>query len=187
METTRILGFGGSLREGSYNWALLENARDMMPDGSELILHDLKGIPIYNQDLDNNLPESVREFKSAVRNADGILIASPEYNFSIPGFLKNALDFASRPPHDNPFPGKPVAIMSASGSMLGGARVQYHLRQVLGYLDMRQIHRPEVFVASAHTKFDQNMKLTDETARDFIRLLLEKLVKEARYYSARKE
>lgn len=151
------------------------------------MLHELSGIPVYNQDLDSSLPEPVKRFKEAVRHADGILISSPEYNFSIPGFLKNALDFASRPPNDNPFPGKPVAIMSASGSMLGGARVQYHLRQVLGYLDMRQINRPEVFIASAHTKFDQNMKLTDENARDFVRQLLEKLVKEAIYYQERGE
>ena len=150
-------------------------------------MHDISDIPIYNQDLDSNLPEPVMRFKQAVRGADGILISSPEYNFSIPGYLKNALDFASRPPTDNPFPGKPVAIMSASGSMLGGARVQYHLRQVLGYLDMRQIHRPEVFVATAHTKFDQNMRLTDESAREFIKQLLDKLVKEARHYSARKD
>lgn len=182
MEKIRVLGFGGSLRNGSYNWALLENAKDLMPEGSELDLYDLKDIPIYNQDLDSNLPESVQKFKDAVRKADGILICTPEYNFSIPGFLKNALDFASRPPTDNPFPGKPVAIMSASGSMLGGARVQYHLRQVLGYLDMRQIYKPEVFLASAHTKFDQSMKLTDENARDFIKQLLNKLVKEARHY-----
>ncbi len=182
MENIKILGFGGSLRNGSYNWALLENAKDLMPECSELTLYDLKDIPIYNQDLDSHLPESVKKFKDAVRKADGVLISTPEYNYSIPGFLKNALDFASRPPSDNPFPGKPVAIMSASGSILGGARVQYHLRQVLGYLDMRQIYKPEVFLASAHTKFDQNMKLTDEIARDFIRQLLDKLVKEARHY-----
>ncbi len=187
METVKILGFGGSLRKGSYNWALLENAKDLMPEGSILTLHDLSDIPIYNQDLDSNIPEPVRRFKDAVRSSDGILISSPEYNFSIPGYLKNALDFASRPPNDNPFPGKPVAIMSASGSMLGGARVQYHLRQVLGYLDMRQIHRPEVFIASAHTKFDKDMKLNDESARGFMRQLLEKLVKEASFYSARKD
>jgi chromate reductase len=180
METIKILGFGGSLREGSYNWALLENAKEMMPEGSELTLYDLKDIPVYNQDLDENLPDSVKKFKEAVRNADGILISTPEYNFSIPGFLKNALDFASRPPSDNPFPGKPVAIMSASGSMLGGARVQYHLRQVLGYLDMKQIYKPEVFLTFAHTKFDQNMKLTDDGAREFIKQLLAKLVNEAR-------
>lgn len=187
METIRILGFGGSLRKGSYNWALLENAKEMMPEGSSLQLFDLGEIPVYNQDMDNNLPEPVKKFKQAVREADGILISTPEYNFSIPGFLKNALDFASRPPNDNPFPGKPVAIMSASGSMLGGARVQYHLRQVLGYLDMRQINRPEVFVASAHTKFDSNMKLTDENAITFMKQLIQKLVKEAAFYSSRQE
>lgn len=183
MGTIKILGFGGSLRKGSYNWALLENAKEMMPEGADLNLFDLSEIPVYNQDLDSNLPEPVVKFKDAVKASDGILISTPEYNFSIPGFLKNALDFASRPPEDNPFPGKPVAIMSASGSMLGGARVQYHLRQVLGYLDMRQINRPEVFVASAHTKFDSNMKLTDENAKSFMRQLLEKLVKEAEFYS----
>ena len=82
METIKILGFGGSLREGSYNWALLENAKEMMPDGSELTLYDLKDIPVYNQDLDENLPDSVKKFKEAVRNADGILISTPEYKTS---------------------------------------------------------------------------------------------------------
>ena len=179
MSKIKILGFGGSLRKGSYNWALLENARDLMPENSELELFDISGIPLYNQDNENDLPEPVAIFKKAIRHSDGILIASPEYNFSIPGYLKNALDYASRPPIDNPFPGKPVAIMSASGSMLGGSRGQYHLRQVLGYLDMREIHKPEVFVGQAQTKFDASMKLTDENARGFLSQLLRKLVEEA--------
>lgn len=182
MEKVNILGFGGSFRKGSYNWALLENARGLMPEDSELALFDISEIPLFNQDSESNPPEPVRKFKEAVRAADGILIASPEYNFSVPGYLKNAIDYASRPPSDNPFPGKPVAIMSASGSMLGGSRGQYHLRQVLGYLDMRQVHKPEVFVSFAQQKFDANLVLTDETARQLISQLLSKLVSEARRF-----
>lgn len=179
MDKIRIIGFGGSLRKGSYNWALLQNAQELLPDDAELELFDISGIPLFNQDNENDLPGPVREFKDAIRSSDAVLIASPEYNFSIPGYLKNAIDYASRPPSDNPFPGKPVAIMSASGSMLGGSRGQYHLRQVLGYLDMREIHKPEVFVSFADRKFDSNMKLIDEAARNLLRQLLENLVREA--------
>lgn len=179
MQDIKILGFGGSFRRGSLNWALLENARNLMPRNAYLELFDISGIPLFNQDHEQSLPEPVQSFKQAVRNSDGILIATPEYNFSIPGYLKNAIDYASRPAGDNPFAGKPVAIISASGSMLGGSRVQYHLRQVLGYLDMREIHRPEVFVNFAPGKFDTEMKLTDQVTIDLISQLLQKLVEEA--------
>lgn len=173
----RIVGFGASFRKGSFNLKLLNQCRKLMPDNSELEILDISGIPLYNQDLDDNQPESVRKFKNEIRSADGFLISTPEYDFSIPGYLKNTLDYCSRPPGENPFSGKVGAIMSASPSMLGGARAQYHLRQVLGFMDTKVINRPEVFISFAHNKFGPDGELKDEMAMDLIKQLLGKLVK----------
>ena len=128
-QTTSILAFGGSLRKGSYNKALLKAAQEMVPNDARLEVFDITGLPIFNQDLETNPPAVVKEFKAKIRAADAVLIATPEYNYSIPGFLKNAIDSASRPYGDNAFDGKPVAFMGASVGMLGTARAQYHLRQ----------------------------------------------------------
>jgi chromate reductase, NAD(P)H dehydrogenase (quinone) len=122
------------------------------------------------------VPEKVKEFKAKIRAANAILIATPEHNYSVPGVLKNAIDWASRPHGDNSFEGKPAAIMSASTGMLGGARAQYHLRQIFVFLDMYPVNRPEVFVNFAGQKIDEQGKLTDETARNIIKQLLEALV-----------
>ena len=122
----------------------------------------------------------IEKFRNSIKNSDGFLIVTPEYNFSIPGFLKNAIDSISGPSNLNPFAGKPGAIMSASMSMLGGSRAQYHLRQVLVFLGARVINKPEVFISFAHTKFDDNGRLKDENAVKFIREILDKLVKSAR-------
>ena len=127
----KVLGFAGSLRAGSYNKALLRAAENFIPEDANLEIFDIDGIPPFNQDIENDMPNKVKDFKSKIREADAILIATPEYNYSVPGVLKNAIDWASRPYGDNPFDGKPVAIMSASIGMLGGARAQYHLRQSL--------------------------------------------------------
>lgn len=175
-----VLGFAGSLRRGSYNRALLRNASELMPPGARLEIFDLEGIPAFNQDLEADMPKKVIEFKRRIRSADGILIATPEHNFTIPGVLKNAIDWASRPHGDNSFHGKPVALMSASTGMLGGARAQYHLRQAFFYLDMRQIIKPEVFVAFARQKFDESGRLLDQQVRDLIGQLLRSLVDLAR-------
>ncbi len=170
-----ILGFAGSLRQGSYNRALLREAAQLVPEGAGLEIFDLEGIPPFNQDLEPSMPERVKEFKSKVRSADALLIVTAEYNYSIPGGLKNAIDWGSRPSGDNSFQGKPVAIMSASTGMLGGARAQYHLRQVFVYLDMHPVNRPEVFVTMANQKFDEKGTLTDEKTKEFIKGLLEAL------------
>lgn len=171
-----ILGFAGSLRKGSYNKALLYAAIELLPKDAALDVFDLEGIPPFNQDLENSPPEKVKEFKAKIRAADALLIASPEYNYSIPGILKNAIDWASRPPRDIPFAEKPVAVMSASTGMLGGARAQYHLRQVFVLLNMHPINKPEVFVTFAQQKIDENGKVTDETTRMKMKELLECLV-----------
>ena len=171
-----ILGFAGSLRSGSYNRALLCAAADLVPKDAKVEIFDLEGIPPFNQDLEESMPEKVKEFKARIRSADAILMVTPEHNYSIPGVLKNAIDWASRPYGDNSFEGKPVAVMSASTGMLGGARAQYHLRQVFVFLDMHPINRPEVLVTFANQKFDEKGRLTDEKAKELIGQLLEALV-----------
>ena len=176
MTKISILGFAGSLRKGSYNKSLLRAALEMVPAEAELEIFDLEGIPPFNQDLENQPPEKVKEFKAKIRAADAILIATPEYNYSIPGLLKNAIDSASRPYGDNAFDGKPVAIMGASIGMLGTARAQYHLRQSLVFLNMYPLNQPEVMVPFAQEKIDQNGQVTDQKTREKIKELLEALV-----------
>lgn len=171
----RILGFAGSLRKNSYNKALLHLAVQLVPKNVALETFDLEGIPPFNQDLENQLPRKVKEFKAKIRAADAILIVTPEYNYSIPGVLKNAIDWASRPYSDNAFKEKPVAIMGASIGMLGTARAQYHLREVFVFLDMYPINSPEVFVSYAQEKFDGNGRLKDEKTKQQITRLLESL------------
>ena len=176
METVNILAFAGSLRKGSYNKALLRAAGELLPAGASIELIDLEGIPPFNQDLEGSPPERVKEFKSRIRAASAVLIATPEYNYSVPGVLKNALDWASRPFGDSAWPGKPLALMSASTGMLGGSRAQYHLRQTLLFLDVRAVSKPEVFVTFAGQKFDDKGKLTDEATRGVVADLLKALV-----------
>lgn len=171
-----ILGFAGSLRKDSYNKALLRAAAEMLPKEVKLEIFDLEGIPPFNQDLEGALPQKVTELKAKIRAADAILIATPEHNYSVPGVLKNAIDWASRPFGDNSWEHKPVAVMSASTGMLGGARAQYHLRQVFVTLDMMPLNRPEVFVTFASQKIDPTGKLQDEATRGKIEELLESLV-----------
>jgi chromate reductase len=171
-----ILGFAGSLRKGSYNKSLLNTALELVPDDAVLDTFDLEGIPPFNQDLVYKPSKRVREFKKKIRNADAILIATPEYNFSIPGVLKNAIDWASRPYEDNPLQGKPVAVMSASTGMLGGARAQYHLRQTFVFLDMHPVNKPEVIVSYADEKIDKRGIVTDEKTRQKIEQLLKSLI-----------
>ena len=171
-----ILGFAGSLRKGSYNRALLRAAAEVLPKDASLEIFDLEGIPPFNQDLEQSVPVKVKEFKAKIKAADAILIVTPEHNYSIPGVLKNAIDWASRPYGDNSFEGKPGAIMSASTGMLGGARAQYHLRQVLVFLNMHPLNKPEIFVTFANQKFDEQGRLTDEKTKEFIKGFLETLV-----------
>jgi len=175
-DVVNILGFAGSLRKGTYNRALLRAAAELAPKDARLEIFDLEGIPSFNQDLEKSMPDEVREFKSKIKSADAILMVTPEHNYSIPGVLKNAIDWASRPYGDNSFEGKPVAVMSASTGILGGARAQYHLRQVFVFLDMHPVNRPEVFVTMANQKFDEKGKLIDEKTNELIIRLLETLV-----------
>ncbi len=172
----KILGFAGSLRKGSYNKAILRAALELLPEDAELEIFDLEGIPPFNSDLENRMPEKVKEFKAKIRAADALLIATPEYNYSIPGVLKNAIDWASRPYGDNAFEGKPAAIMSASSGMLGAVKAQFHLRQTFVFLDVIAINRPEVVVTFAGEKIDDKGRVTDEKTREKIKELLKALV-----------
>ncbi len=171
-----ILGFAGSLRKQSYNKAILAVAVEAVPDDASLDVFDLEGIPPFNQDLELQPPDKVKEFKAKIRAADAILIATPEYNYSIPGVLKNAIDWASRPYGDNAFDGKPVAVMGASIGTLGTARAQYDLRRSFVFLNMLPLNQPEVMVPFAQDKVDSKGRVTDKKTRDRIRELLESLI-----------
>jgi chromate reductase len=176
----RIAGFTGSLRKNSYNKAALRAAKALLPENAVLDIIDLSEIPFFNEDVEDlGMPASVTEFINKLAQADAILISTPEYNFSIPPVLKNALDWASRE-DVSPLSGKPLAIMSASLGMLGGARVQYHLRQVCVALNLMALNKPEVFIGNAATKFDESGNLTDERSKKAIEGLLKALVKKAR-------
>jgi chromate reductase len=146
-----------------------------VPAGVALETFELDGIPVFNQDEEKQPPARVSEFKARIRAADAILFSTAEYNYSIPGVLKNAIDWASRPHGDSAWAGKPVALMGAAAGMLGSARAQYHLRQVFVFLNMLPINQPEVLIATAHTKFDADGNLTDDAARKLIAQLLESL------------
>ncbi|HTY90120.1 MAG TPA: NAD(P)H-dependent oxidoreductase [Methanocella sp.] len=172
MDKIKVLGFAGSLRKGSYNKALLRTAREESPEDMELEVFDIEGIPPYNQDLDNDMPARVKEFKQKIKAADAILIATPEYNYSVPGVLKNAIDWASRPPGDNSWDDKPVAVMSASIGMIAGARAQYHLRQTFVYVNMHALNRPEVMVPFVADKVDASGKVTDAKTREKVKEMM---------------
>jgi chromate reductase len=171
-----ILGIAGSLREGSYNRAALRAAQTLAPEGVTIETFDIKGLPGFSQDDETNPPAQVVELKQRIRDADAILLVTPEYNYSVPGVLKNAIDWASRPYGDSAWTRKPVAIMGASVGTLGTARAQYHLRQMFVFLNMYAVNQPEVMISQAHKHFDADGNLTDETAKKLIRQLLEELV-----------
>jgi chromate reductase len=171
----KIFGFAGSLRKDSYNKAILRAASELLPEGCELEMFDLEGIPPFNQDLERHPTERVKEFKEKIKAADALLIATPEYNYSVPGVLKNAIDWGSRPYGQNSFDDKPVAIMGASGGPIATSRAQYHLRQSCVFLNMHPLNKPEVMV-NVTDKFDAEGRLTDEKTREFIRTLLVNLV-----------
>src|ERR1700681_1142490 len=157
----RILGIAGSLRRSSYNQAALRAAKLLVPENSEIDLFELDGIPMFNEDDEKRPPSLVLELKKRIRSANSVLIVTPEYNYSIPAVLKNAIDWASRPYGDSAWSGKPAAIMGASVGTIGTARAQYHLRQIMVFLNMFPINQPEVMIGNAATRFDKAGNLTD--------------------------
>jgi chromate reductase len=171
----KILGIAGSLRKDSYNKLALKAAQALAPEDTEIEIFDIAGIPLFNQDEERNPPQRVVEFRKRIHAADAILFVTPEYNYSVPGVLKNAIDWASRPYGESAWNGKPVAIMGASVSTLGSARAQYHLRQMLVFLNMHTVNQPEVMVADASQKFDNDGNLSDDVAANLIGQLLTNL------------
>ena len=171
----KVLGISGSLRKGSYNTAALREAVHLAPEGMHITMADIAEIPLYNEDVYvKGFPQPVEHLREQIRAADALLFVTPEYNYSMSGVLKNVIDWVSRPPQQ-PFAGKPAAVMGASAGRFGTARAQYHLRQSVVFLDVRFLNRPEVMIGNAQNVFDQNGRLIDESTREHIRGLLKAL------------
>ncbi len=179
-----ILGISGSLRKASLNSAALRACGELLPSGVTMSVFDLSPIPLYDEDVrQQGLPAPVEQLREQIRAADALLIATPEYNYSIPGVLKNAIDWASRPP-EQPFNGKPVALIGATPGGFGTSRAQYHLRQVFVYLNAHLLNQPEAFISAAPTKFDEHGKLTDAATAEQLRKLLAALAEWTRRLQA---
>jgi chromate reductase len=175
-----VLAICGSLRKGSYNMATLRTAIELRPVGMNVEIADISTIPLYNEDVRaQGFPPPVEKLRQQIAAADALLFACPEYNYSMTGVLKNAIDWASRPP-DQPFAGKPCAIIGAAAGMAGSARAQGDLRRSMVFLDMHPLNKPEVLIGQAQTKFDENGKLLDEVARNLIRDVMANLAGWAR-------
>jgi chromate reductase len=171
--TFRTIGIAGSLRRGSLNAALLRAAVELAPARLGIEIHEIARVPLFNQDVEDPVPEAVQALRDAVRGADALLIATPEYNHGVPGVLKNTIDWLSRPPRRSALSGKPVGIMGASPGMTGSARAQAQLRQAFVFTNMYALPQPEVLVANAHEKFDESGHLTDERTRQALAKFLE--------------
>ena len=176
MPNVQILGISGSSRRGSFNMALLEACKELLPENATLETFNISGFPIFNRDQETTPPSDVVKFKEKVRAADAILFATPEFNFSISALLKNAIEWGNRGHGDNVWDGKPSAMISASDGPRGGARAQLHLRQIMVDLNMHPINTPQVYVARAQDAFDANLKLVDEKHRKNLARLLQALV-----------
>ena len=168
----RVVGFAGSLRKQSYNRDLLRSALELLPEGMELEIVELDELPGFNEDREHPPPEAVRVFCQAIRQADALLIATPEYNYSVSGVLKNAIDWASRPTGHGAMQGKPAAIMGCAPGRFGTVRAQLALRQTLLDLEMPVVMHPEVMVTNAAERFDDEGQLSDERTRKQVTELL---------------
>jgi chromate reductase len=178
-EKIKVLGIAGSLRQYSYNRALLRAAQELAPDDMEIQIFDnetLSLIPLYNEDVrQQGEPETVEIMKREISRADALLFAVPEYNHAMSGVLKNAIDWVSRPPSESPLDGKPIAIMGASIGISGTLRAQMNFRQICVFTNMLPINKPQVLVANAAEKFSPDGRLLAEDSRHFVGLLLESL------------
>ena len=181
-----VIGIAGSLRRGSHNRALLHLAREIAPPGVSLRAWEgLAGIPFYDGDLEEKgMPAPVAEMNEEIRRAGAVLVVTPEYSQSVPGVLKNTLDWAARPPGKSPFRGKVVAITGASPGALGTARAQMDLRRILTAMGAIVVPSPEVLVAQADRKRDASGAFTDEATRKFLARLLEELQRWAARFEA---
>ena len=172
MARLTFCAISGSLRTGSYNTAALRAATELAPEGVTILEEGIADIPLYDEDVKTaGFPPVVSRLQAAIASADAVLIATPEYNYSASGVLKNAIDWVSRT-DPQPFANKPVAIMGASSGALGTARAQYDLRKMFVYLDAHLLNKPEVMISAAHTRFDAEGRLTDENTRKFLGMFL---------------
>ena len=172
-QTLRILGVAGSLRAGSFNRSLLRAAVELAPEGMTIELSDLLQVPLYNGDVEAaGDPPEVAAFKQAIAAADGVLFATPEYNHGVPGVMKNAIDWASRPPREAPLGGKPVGLIGASPGITGTARGQSQLRQAFEFTNSYCMPQPELLVFRAHEKFDAEGRLTDAATGEYLQRYL---------------
>src|SRR4051794_14139281 len=173
-----ILGISGSLRKGSFNTAALRAAQEVAPDGVTIEMADISDLPHYNEDVrvSGSFPPAAQRLRDQIAKADAVLFACPEYNYSVSGVLKNAIDWASRAPNQ-PFDGKAYAILGAANGLLGTARGQWHLRQIMVGVNAYGVNNPQVYISGAAQKFDADGKFTDQAGRDLIRQLIESLVK----------
>lgn len=167
-EKIHIVALLGSLRSGSFNKIILNSAIEMCPTGADIEKVEIGHLPLFNGDFEGSLPSEVVDFKNKIKSADAVLIVTPEYNYSIPGGLKNALDLGSRPYGDNSFDKKPVGIMSASPGNVGASRAQYHLRQCFVFLNMFPFNTPEVIVGNIQEKVTEDGKLKDQHTQEKI-------------------
>lgn len=173
MEKINVLGIVGSLRKHSFNRYLLQAAAELAPEGMQIELAEIIDLPMFNEDiLEAGAPKAVEDFKARIAAADALIIATPEYNWSVPGPLKNAIDWASRPIATSPLQGKPAALMGASTGPMGTVRVQLHWRQILAYTNTYLLPQPQVIVNFAEQKFDAEGKLIDEPTREHLKKLL---------------
>jgi chromate reductase, NAD(P)H dehydrogenase (quinone) len=179
-QSLTIVGIAGSLRAQSYNRQLLTAAGGLLPEDVRFILADISGVPLYNEDLETTLPEAVVTLKQIVQSADGVIFATPEYNGSIPGVLKNVIDWLTRPRGQSSLSGKPAGIIGGTTGMFGAVNAQMHLRHILSLLNMYVIPQPLVLISQIQNKFDAAGRLTDETSQNFLQQHLDRLIAAAR-------
>lgn len=184
----QIAGVAGSLRHGSYNQALLRAAQQLAPAAMRIRIYDLSEIPLFSEDVEHaGIPSAVATLREAVAQADGFLVATPEYNHGVPGVMKNAFDWLSRPAGQSVLKGKPSALMGASPGITGTARAQSQLRQSFVFTNTPVLLQPEVLVGRAHEKFDADGRLTDDTTRNFLVLFLEEFASWVGRFTERRE
>ncbi len=172
----KIIAISGSLRKDSFNTKIINEAIKLAPEGMEIVYFDISSLPLYNQDLESTYPVEAQKLKDAIKNADGIIIGTPEHNRSIPSALKNAIDWASRPWGQNSFPGKHVLVMGASSGPIGTALAHYHLKQIMNYLDAHVIGQPELYIGNVQDKFNEAGELVDENTKEHIKKGLQVLM-----------
>jgi chromate reductase, NAD(P)H dehydrogenase (quinone) len=175
MSALRVVGIAGSLRRASYNKALLRAAQELAPERLRIETHEIAEVPLFNEDVEAaGVPPAVAALREAIAAADGLLIATPEYNHGTPGVMKNTIDWLSRPPRRSVLSGKPTAVMGASPGTTGTARGQSQLRQAFVFTNTPAMLQPEVLVGRAHERFDAEGHLTDEKVRSYLVMFLER-------------